>query len=392
MKYIGKDIIHWGFGLELNPKTAIDKISYASRKHVKKFANLDVQVKKCQGTPEELTTMKSIWYFPDDPNFPQKLGKKDIMYLAYDKDELLGGVILIPVGGHLFLNNLAASEKGKKLQIQSYLLWHVVNEYADGEYTYIDVGVSYRPNLYRFFRNWATFTYPVIFHPPQIRPRVSFQVFQSMRETEMPEINEDKINAFCKNNKYTIVPDVAHAREIAKTLGRNFTEPPFPQADDGRLQVVDLTRCIPIQYGALLVGIELSEQDLWQEYACFDFVKTKFIKHQLSHASNSRESILKKRKKIFSSYERHFAGEDVSLQANDDWYSAAIFTGGFVEQFAKACKKFAVGHKFVRDRLLLPCHQNVSVKDVEYVYAIYRGVLNLCSEWTPTHVKGVLKN
>ena len=391
MEYIGKDIVHRGLGLELDPEAAFRKVSYATRKHLRKFANYEVQVRKCRGTPEELAALRSIWYFPEDPNFPSKLGELDVMYLAYEQDELLGGIILVPVGGHLFLNNLVASAKGKKLQMQSYLLWHVVNEYAGSEYSYIDVGVSYRPNLDRFFRNWGTFTYPVVFHPPKIKPRISFHVFQSMRDTETAGVDEDRINAFCRNNPYTILPDVDHARGVAEKLGRDFTEPPFPRAGDGRLQIVDLTRCIPIQYGALVLGLELSEEDLWRDHGCYDFVKTRFVKQQLSRESNAEEFIVEKRKEIFSAYERCFAGEDVSLQAADDCYSAAVFTGGFVAPFARACERFSVDHRFVRERLLLPCHQNLSVKDVEYLYAIYRGTLNLCSQWTPTHVRGVLK-
>jgi len=80
------------------------------------------------------------------------------MYIAYNNlNEAIGVIILLPVGNHLFLNNLAGNTKGKELRIQDYLLWYCVNAFKDSGYKYIDVGVSFRTSLYEFFKNGKLF-------------------------------------------------------------------------------------------------------------------------------------------------------------------------------------------------------------------------------------------
>ena len=214
MGYIGKDIIHYGCGLELNPDSSWTKIAHSARKNVNKAEKCGIQVVRKAGSSAELSDLKRIWYFPDDPNFPQALTNKDYLYMAYSDDELVGGIILIPVGSHLFLNNLTATEKGKTCQVQSYLLWHAVKDLSKSPYKYIDVGVSYRPNLYRFFQSWATFHYPVIMNPPTHLPRIQFKPFQRLGDLKHAEINAACIEAFCLSRPYTVVPNKTYAKSI----------------------------------------------------------------------------------------------------------------------------------------------------------------------------------
>src|SRR5262245_9049167 len=119
--YIGKDVIHYGCGLVLDPSEAWAKLSHSSRKNVNKARREGVIVTRVEGTAEEqLRALRSIWYLPADPNFPAKLAKGESLHLAHLEGELVGGMILIPVGRHLFLNNLAANAKGKECQAQGF--------------------------------------------------------------------------------------------------------------------------------------------------------------------------------------------------------------------------------------------------------------------------------
>ena len=392
MSYIGKDIIHYGCGLELDPEKAINSISHAARKNIKKAEEQNLQIRNVAGDANDLLKLRAIWYLPDDPNFPVKLQEQDCMYLAEINGQVVAGMILIAVGQHYFLNNLAANDEGKKSQAQSALLWHAVNDLSAGDFSYIDVGVSYRPNLYRFFKSWATFKYPVIFNPPDNPPKLTFQPVGRWDDVEFAEEEPATIAAFCLDRPYTIVPSKEWAIKILQSKGEEFKEVLLPQENIKALQVVDLPMAVSACYGALIVGLEISEQELWNDHGCFDFVKTDYVKMVLSHLDNSRQQVQEEREKVFDTYRSFFTHDEVELKAADTDFSRLRLSGAYVDKLAAACGAFGVDHEFDGEQLTLPCHQNLSFADIEYIYGIYRGVLNLCSEWAPTHVRGELKS
>ena len=55
---------------------------------------------------------------------------------------------------------------------------------------------------------------------------------------------------------------------------------------------------------------------------------------------------------------------------------------------------FEIKHVYFEkeDVIGLPIHQNLSKWLLEYIYGTFRGVLNLCSEWTHTDVYGDYKD
>ncbi len=388
MSYIGKDVIHYGCGLELDPEKAIAKVARSARKNIRKASRAGFEITRRAGTADELARLRELWYLPEDPNFPNVLSAGEILYLAELDGELAGGMILLPVGSHLFLNNLTASAAGKKHQLQSLLLWHAVNDLRDSQYRYIDVGVSYRPNLYRFFTHWATFKYPVIFHPPAIAPRVSFAPF--LEPITLGELDEENVRRFCHGAAYTLLPDVSYARSIADDKGLDARQVPAPRRDGG-VQIVDLTRLLPIQYGALLLGREIPPAELWDRYGCYDFVKTAYLERVLSRDDLALDRVLAARRAVHASYVERFGGEDLEIQEPDEGYGAFAFKTPNAVAIAERYRRFEVEVEQASDVVRLPSHQNLAPPVVEYVYAIYRGYLNLCSEWMPTGVKGSLK-
>lgn len=392
MSYVGKDIVHFGCGLELDPEKAMNQISHAARKNIKKGEESGVEVKRVSGNSENLDQLNAIWYHPEDPNFPKELSEDDLMYFAYEQDQVIGGMILIAVGRHFFLNNLAANEAGKKHQAQSLLLWHAVNDLKDSSYAYIDVGVSYRPNLYRFFKSWATFKYPVIFNPPELLPNIKFRPFSRLEDVVESEIDEGKVKSFCLNRSYTIVPSLKLAKEVLQKKNAGFKVSTLPDENIKDCQVIDLPQVLSTMYGAVIVGLEVGEKELWNDFGCFDFVKTEHVKTVLSHLDNQPKRVQEDRHQVFETYTKFFEHDEVELKAKDSFYSAIELSGSFVGKLAAACSKFGVEHVWQDEILTLPCHQNLSFSDVEYIYGIYRGVLNLCSEWAPTHVRGSLKD
>jgi len=393
--YIGKDFIHYGCGLEINSEVVLSSIPRSSKKNIKKAETSDIIVTNVIGTAEELEDLRGIWYYYDDPNFPQ-YDKNNLVYMAYLNEELIGGAILVPVGNHLFLNNLMASAVGKKYQLQGYLLWYIVNNLITSRFKYIDVGVSYRFNLYSFFKKWATFHYPVIFNPPKIGPHIKFTPFKSIENLTNAKVNNDIINSFFKNRPFTIVPDINYANTIAEKesiiINRTIDEFTSPIKHDLEpIEIIDLTELLPLQFGAVVVGMEVSPERLWEKYACYDHYKTEYIKKYISKDSKLYEGIKEQRRHVYELFNNYFSQEDVTIIHTSKFITGFEFSCKDIKLLSKRYTRFKVAHKLTSSTLIFPCHQNISEVDVEYIYAIYRGYLNLCSEWESTGVKGVLK-
>ncbi|WP_428261288.1 hypothetical protein [Haliangium sp.] len=419
MSYIGKDIIHYGCAAAFDPDELWACMPRHARKNVRKAERAGVLVGRIAGTADELAALRRIWYLPDDPNFPTELGPDDLAFAATLDGDLLGGAILVPVGRHLFLNNLTADARGKALQVQSFLLWRIVNELAGGAWRYLDIGVSYRPNLYRFFCSFATSRYPIIFHPPALRPTIRFAPYHGLIAADALPDDPVAARAFCRGRPYTLVPDIDWARRIARALAAKpdaaeaapgtvdpiaggaeapITDAPIagavevaaPTAAD-RLELVDLTHLLPIPYGALLVGVALSPETLWERFGCYDFVKTAWLERALAAPAHRPEAVAAARDAVHGRYLAAFGDEDLRIAAADGFITGFRFRHQDAAALAERYRRFGVEVERTGDQLALPCHQHLGDAEVEYVYAIYRGFLNLCSEWTPTHVKGRLK-
>ena len=391
MTYIGKDVVHYGCGLDLDPEKAWKGVAHSARKNIRKAERAGVEVRRADGTAGQLAELRRLWYHPEDPNFPTALREGDLLYVAHLDGELIGGVILLPVGSHLFLNNLIAGDKGKHCQLQGYLLWHLVNDLKDSGYRYIDVGVSYRPNLYRFFKKWASFHYPVIFNPPRIGPTIRFRPFKELPDLSGVSVDEDRIAAFFHGRPHTILPDMELARAIARDRGGPPPEINEPAPDGDGLQVLDLTELLPIQHGAVVIGEQVQAQELWDRYGCYDAVKTEHIQRALSSDWADPAAIRESRRRVHECYAAYFEKEDVELRPPEPGHPAFRFATDDADAIAERYRRFDIKVRTSGQTLSLPCHQNLSDRDVEYVYAVYRGHLNLCSEWLPTHVKGALK-
>lgn len=390
MHYVGKDIVHRGAALELDPTRLDASLAHSARKNVRKAQRVGFAIERRHGTAEELADLRRLWYFPEDPNFPEQLGERDVLYLAFLEGELVGGMILVPVGTHLFLNNLLADERGKAGQLQALLLWNAVHDLADSEFGYIDIGVSYRPNLQRFFQKWTSFDYPVIFNPPALLPRITMRPFQRLEEA--PELADDaRIRAFCQGRAFTLCPDREAALAVLEERGLAFSEVALPTPDSTDVELVDLTQLLPIAQGALLVGEEIEVTELWSRHGCYDFVKTEYLRRVLTAASDDWPNLCERRAASWKQLATLFDREDVEIEDGGPWpLSLALHVAG-VTELEQRYTSFGVEARAADGVLHLPCHQELNETERGYLYAIYRGHLNLCSGWESTRVRGRLK-
>jgi Acetyltransferase (GNAT) domain len=388
--YVGKDLVHYGSAIVLDPDQAYAALDHSARKNIRKAENAGFDIQRCSGTARELDALRALWYCPDDPNFPAELAAGQILYLAYLDGELAGGMVLIPVGRHLFLNNLTASESGKRHQLQGYLLWHAVGDLWDSGFQYIDIGVSYRVNLQRFFTKWASFRYPVIFNVPELKPDIRFRPFRQLPNVSAGSADGDVLARVFGTNAVTLVPSIEFARRIADKHGGIWIETRNPKAIGGN-RLLDLTELFPVQYGAAVLGVALSPETLWEEYGCYDHFKQQYLMNCLTLPGWNIDSIAVRRAENQQRFQACFEREDLQIEDCSDWVDGFTFRSADSARLACRFTKFGVEVRCSGDRLTLPCHQELSEQDIEYLHAIYRGHLNLCSEWGPTGVKGSIK-
>ncbi len=395
--YISKDFVHRGCGLLLKPEEVWEEIPYSVQKNIKKAQTNNVKIEKVSGTQSDIEILKSMWYDPEDPNMPNRLSENEFMFIAYNSRNIpVGAVILLPVGNHLFLNNLAGNEEGKALRVQDYLLWHCVNYFEDSNFKYIDVGVSYRQTLYDFFRKWQTISYPVIFNVPKYSYDTALNPFYLNHYNS--EINEDNIKktqklltSILKGRQYTFVPDMDEASKIMIRLGYEFVENTFNFTDSSseKPYAVDLTKLFSVQFGVLIVNLSIDDKSLWNQHRALDPFKRDLVYTNITGELEELNVLIALRKRNIDILDNYFDLEGIKSYRKDEIIpSAYYFTNDFNSRYHTKLQEFGISHYFdsVSNEIGLPVHQNLSKFQLEYLYAIFRGVLNLCSEWVHTDV------
>lgn len=209
--YKGQDTVHYGamMPLHITEDEAKAGISRNAQRIIKEgYTNFSFSTLMDLHLPY----LRDMWFDPKDPSFPDKLEYDIFGWAAYEPStqELLGGVIWKVEGKNLFLYHLIASEKGKKMQIPTLLIWHSwlnlssMANLSMNSWSNLDIGVSYNPNRWRFFQNFAIKKYPVILKPPFYAPVIRLSPFRSLREPD-----EEK-NISMPVNNWTFVPRASY--------------------------------------------------------------------------------------------------------------------------------------------------------------------------------------
>lgn len=214
MQYIGKDVAARGALLHLNRDIAWKRLRSRAKQGIRKARRAGIRVEESR----DLALMASVWYDPD--TLTDRLTPEQKMYLAYVEDELVGGIIVTPISPNtLFYHYGGTNERGRSIEANAYLFWHVVDQFHDSSYEYLDVGVSFRSELQHYFQKYATETYPILFHPPaeNVRPIVRIHPFSApdfdAAEQQIIAINTQLMEYF--DSEFTYLPSWEFAVQSA---------------------------------------------------------------------------------------------------------------------------------------------------------------------------------
>jgi hypothetical protein len=176
VQYIGKDVLTQGSLLHLDPKKAWQLLRSRAKQGIRKAKRAGIRMEESR----DLDLMARVWYNPD--TLAKTLEAEQKLYLAYLGEDLVGGIIVTPVTPNtLFYHYGGTNELGRSIEANAYLLWHIVEEFKDSQFKYLDVGVSFRPELQHYFQKYCTQPYPILFRPPgeEALPRIGLNPFST---------------------------------------------------------------------------------------------------------------------------------------------------------------------------------------------------------------------
>jgi hypothetical protein len=214
LQYVGKDIVTRGALLHLNRDVAWKELRSRAKQGIRKAQNAGIRVEESR----DLTLMAKLWYDPE--TLTPALEPEQKLYLAYVGEELVGGIIVTPVTPNtLFYHYGGTNERGREIEANSYLFWHVVGEFENSEYEYLDVGVSFRNELQHYFQKYCTQPYPILFRTPpeESRPKIRIEPFGGV-DLDAPEEQVIAINTELSEffeAEFTYMPSRAFALQSA---------------------------------------------------------------------------------------------------------------------------------------------------------------------------------
>ena len=214
MQYIGKDVLTQGSLLHLEPKKAWQLLRSRAKQGIRKAKRAGIRMMESR----DLSQMAKVWYNPD--TLTKTLEPEQRLFLAYLGEELVGGIIVTPVTPNtLFYHYGGTNELGRSIEANAYLLWHIVEEFKNSEFKYLDVGVSFRPELQHYFQKYCTQPYPILFRAPadDVKPQIALNPFAADHldwvEQQVVAINTQLSEYF--EAEFTYLPSWAHALQSA---------------------------------------------------------------------------------------------------------------------------------------------------------------------------------
>lgn len=484
--YHGKDLIHQGHSISLNPKIAWKYISKEIRREIRLAQKTPgISIVRKPGTPKNLQLMKSVGFSSVDPSLPQSLAPAEFLYLAYyeappslrsrslakgDKTKLVGGMILTPTSPtQLFLHFHTSSDLGKTLHVPSLLIWHAISDLKQSRFKYLDIGVSFRQNLNHYFKQWNQFRYPIIFEPPFILPDIRLTSFSARnllayQQKEVPKVDfakyfgkeycllpraitaikvliqhlglketdevaiiktrqntfisrcvTDTISSVCrwsqklspKTKLVMVIHEFGYPYEGLSSMIRTCRKRKIPVVENcawgigsktqdgqeigrvGDYAIYSLPKIFPMQFGAVLTGLTISDPDLWSKFKVLDYYKTKLIIQGLAKYLPQISQINHRKQSNWNYLARKFKrdGFDPLINLATNYYpSAFLLKLQDSQQMRKLYQRYAkfgveVGRYYQENTLYLPIHSKLSSVELDYIYAIFRGYLNLCSNY-----------
>lgn len=469
-EYKGQDVVHLGVRIPLQEFTLEDLWDKLGSKLRNKLNNVTIErdidfMDIMLNEVDDLAALRAMWFDPSDPTFPSKMDLRGHYgIVARSKaGRVQGGILLKESGSSLFMYQVVTNEEGKDINLAARLIWEAVKRFH-GQFHSIDVGVSYNPKRYQFFKQFAIQTYPIILKRPELVPVIRLAPFRIMNNADHEgDIVLSKDATFFPRGSYALYAALKNLNigpgdlvTIVKTFGSNYISgcvvgmvdktganwalreldfqktkaviavhefgiPVFQKDDINMLEaarqagipviedcawrsyrvwdwskyaVMSLSKMYPLNYGGLLIGENIPDDTLWS-WGVLDTVKRERFMHEGGFDSGAET-----RKRNWLLYHDLVVSNGMSFDTCFD-YKSAVESGAWVptvylqrfssdqeaDEVVARLEEFGVqaGHYHGEPLVFLPIHQNMTIAEVEYMFAVVAGYYNLCKDYGIKH-------
>lgn len=160
---------------------------------------------------------------------------------------------------------------------------------------------------------------------------------------------------------------------------------------DSDYQIYSSSKCYPLQYGGAIHGVHIPDDKMW-EYGCFDFVKKEQFVEDIEATDYGEAARIRN----WQVYDRLVREDGMTPDDRVD-YVAMIATGAWIpsvymqkfesekiaNEVIERLEEFGIqaARYWGEPIIALPIHQQMTIAEVEYVFAVVRGYFNSCRDY-----------
>jgi hypothetical protein len=140
-----------GFILELN-QSSWSKIDKKARNEIRRAKKNGIEIIESNDMLQFIKICRGEKYLPTK----KQLEEYQRLFLGIKNGEVIGGIIIEMCPPIIRYKYAASTELGYKLQVNSLLLWHIVELFHDSEYKFFVLGSSSIASIQHFKEQFAT--------------------------------------------------------------------------------------------------------------------------------------------------------------------------------------------------------------------------------------------
>ena len=237
-QYKGQDVVHYGVRIPIAGHKPMDVFSKFSKDAQNRINLKESNIYYREMTDSDLSVLRQMWFDPNDSTFPSVMGNHVgiVAEIGEVPRKTIAGAIWKPEGRNLFLHQLVSGKEGKDMNAPTNLIWQSVLKYQNfaiggAIVNSLDIGVSYNPDRYRFFKHFAVETYPIILKRPELVPVIRLSPFRGIKDLDEERHNdiEGKNATFFPRGSYALYGALKYLNigvgdnvVIVKTFGSHY--------------------------------------------------------------------------------------------------------------------------------------------------------------------------
>lgn len=155
--------------------------------------------------------------------------------------------------------------------------------------------------------------------------------------------------------------------------------------------IYSMSKCFPIQYGGAIEGVHIPDEKMW-EYGCLDYVKKQNFARDMAGLEFAEDH----RRIMWQHYNELVKADGMTpedsvlyekMVQEGEWaptvYLQKFESESIADAIVARLEEFGIqaGRYWGERVVFLPIHQEMTLKDVEYMFAVVKGYFNSCRDY-----------